>query len=172
MNWSDTILTQRLRLVPFSLDDAAFLLHLVNSPNWIRFIGDRHVHSIPEAQAYLQRGILQLWADKGYGPYVASDRASGEKMAYVGWVKRDFLDAPDLGYACLPNFYRQGFVFEAANHLLQMARKARQWPHVYAITLPNNTASIGVLNKLGFTKYDAMLEQPENVWVDIYRHQL
>jgi [ribosomal protein S5]-alanine N-acetyltransferase len=169
MNWSTTIQTPRFELKPFTLDDADFVLELVNTPNWIRFIGDRNVHSIDDAQAYLKGGILKLWGDKGYGPYVAHDRETGEKMAYVGWVKRDYLDTPDIGYACLPRFYRRGIVHEANTALLDCARKAGEWPHIYAITLPENEASIGVLRKSGFQKLRSFVEEPANEVVDLYQ---
>jgi RimJ/RimL family protein N-acetyltransferase len=172
MIWNKVIYTDRLALQPFDEQHAEFIQELVNTPDWIKFIGDRNIQSTADAVAFIRNGPMALWQRKGYGPYTAVHKASCEPICYVGWVKRDFLDAPDLGYACLPRFYRQGFVFEAAFHLLQVAREARLWPHVYAIALPNNTASIGVLNKLGFTKHDTMLEQPENIWVDIYKREL
>lgn len=172
MNWSVPIYTPRLSLVPFSLDDAAFVLELVNTPDWIQFIGDRQVHSLLDAKNYLEQGILRLWADRGYGPYVACDRETGVKMAYVGWVKRDFLDAPDLGYACLPQFYRRGIVHEANTALIQLVRSANEWPHIYAITLPENVASVGVLHKSGFVKINSFVEQPANETVDLYQLKL
>jgi [ribosomal protein S5]-alanine N-acetyltransferase len=168
MNWSIPILTERLELHPFAAEDAAFFLELVNTPGWLTFIGDRQVHTMEAAEQYIIKGPVQLWKDKGYGPYVARERVTGEKICYVGWVKRDFLDSPDMGYACLPKFHRMGYVHEANEKLIELARKAGEWQQIYAITLPENLASIGVLTKLGFTKFDSMIEQPENVTVDIY----
>ena len=172
MNWRHPILTERLILSPFSESDAEFFCELVNTPDWIKWIGDRHIHSTQDALQYLQNGPLKLWRDKGYGPFVACDRLTGHKMCYVGWVKRDHLDYPDLGYACLPSFYRQGYVHEACAHLIELAANAKEWPHIYAFTLPENTASVGVLEKLLFSKVDTFLEQPANEWVDLYKRIL
>ena len=36
--------TDRLIVRGLTLDDAAFILELVNAPDWLRCIGDRHVH--------------------------------------------------------------------------------------------------------------------------------
>jgi RimJ/RimL family protein N-acetyltransferase len=172
MNWRHPILTERLILSPFSESDAEFFCELVNTPDWIKWIGDRHIHSTQDALQYLQNGPLKLWRDKGYGPFVACDRLTGHKMCYVGWVKRDHLDQPDLGYACLPPFYRQGYVHEACSELIKLAAEANEWPHIYAFTLPENTASVGVLEKLSFSKVDSFLEQPANEWVDLYKRML
>ena len=36
-----TLSTARLRLRPFTEDDADFILALLNDPGWLRFIGDK-----------------------------------------------------------------------------------------------------------------------------------
>ena len=36
-----TLSTARLRLRPFTEDDADFILTLLNDPDWLRFIGDK-----------------------------------------------------------------------------------------------------------------------------------
>ena len=38
----------------FRSDDAC-ILELVNDPAWLRFIGDRHVHSLEDARGYIER---------------------------------------------------------------------------------------------------------------------
>jgi RimJ/RimL family protein N-acetyltransferase len=172
MNWQTSIFTDRLTLRPFGEEHADFICELVNTPSWLKYIGDRNIHSKEDAIRYLKKGPVQLWNEKGYGPYVASDRVTGEKICYVGWVKRDFLDQPDLGYACLPQFYRRGYVFEAAAHLIALAKQLNEWPHIYAFTLPENEASVRILQKLQFSKVDSILEQPANEWVDLYKLEL
>jgi hypothetical protein len=41
--------SDRLRLRHLTLDDAPFILELVNEPSWLRFIGDRGVRTLEDA---------------------------------------------------------------------------------------------------------------------------
>ena len=45
--------TERLMLKPTSIDDAAFVLAVMNTPKWIKNIGDRKVHSVEDAEQYI-----------------------------------------------------------------------------------------------------------------------
>lgn len=46
--------TQRLLLVEFSNDDAAFIIELLNSEGWLKYIGDRNVKTTDDAVSYLK----------------------------------------------------------------------------------------------------------------------
>jgi ribosomal-protein-alanine N-acetyltransferase len=48
--------TRRLVLRPFTLADAPFIVVLLNSEGWLRFIGDRGVRTLDDARTYLQDG--------------------------------------------------------------------------------------------------------------------
>ena len=50
--------TPRLILRRLTLDDAPFILELVNDPDWLRHIGDKNVRSLDDARAYLTNGPL------------------------------------------------------------------------------------------------------------------
>ena len=54
--------TPRLTLRNFVATDAAFVLALVNDPDWIRFIGDRNVHSLDDAQTYIENRLMAAYA--------------------------------------------------------------------------------------------------------------
>lgn len=51
--------TDRLILRRFSLEDAAFVLKLVNDPAWLEHIGGRNVRTLEDARAYLSKGALE-----------------------------------------------------------------------------------------------------------------
>ena len=58
MNQSAFIETDRLLIRPLSIVDDDFILELVNSEGWLRFIGDREVGSIEDARAYIQKYLM------------------------------------------------------------------------------------------------------------------
>lgn len=142
--------TDRLILRPFTPDDAAFVYALYNEPSFLRFIGDRGVHSVEAARAYIESGPLASYERNGFGLYVVERKAGGAAIGVCGLLKRDMLDAPDVGFAFLPAFWSQGYGFESASAVLAFARSTLGLRRILAITSPDNAASIALLGKLGF----------------------
>jgi hypothetical protein len=69
--------TPRLRLRRLVADDAAFYLALVTDPAWIRFIGDKNLHTVEEARRSLLDGPIAMSARRA----TASSASSGAPMA-------------------------------------------------------------------------------------------
>ncbi|MCF8273109.1 MAG: GNAT family N-acetyltransferase [Flavobacteriaceae bacterium] len=142
--------TNRLIISKISLEDAPFFLKLVNTPNWIKYIGDRNLKTIKDAEDYLTNGILKSYKELGFGFYLLQNKFDNEAIGICGLVKRDQLDEVDFGFALLPEFEAQGFGFEASTAILKVAKDGFNIKKVLAITLPINTNSIKLLEKLGF----------------------
>ena len=66
--------TPRLILRRLTLDDAEFIFRLVNDPSWLRFIGDKNVHSLDDARRYLREGPLDMYQRYGFGMYRDCER--------------------------------------------------------------------------------------------------
>jgi GNAT superfamily N-acetyltransferase len=75
--------------------------------------------------------------------------ASGSSIGMCGLLKRDVLDAVDIGFAYLPAFQSKGYGFEAASAVLAYARDVLRLPRVVAIVNANNEVSARLLEKLG-----------------------
>ena len=143
------IRTDRLTLRRFTLDDADFIVELVNDPDWIRNIGDRKVRTAEDARAYLLRGPLALYERHGFGLYLVSLDATGERIGMCGLVKRDGLEHVDIGFAFLPAWRGRGFAEESARAVLAHARQDLGIERVVAIVSPHNQPSIRLLEKIG-----------------------
>jgi RimJ/RimL family protein N-acetyltransferase len=144
------------RLVP---EDAAFVMELVNEPGWLRFIGDRHVHSLEDARGYLERGPLTLYERLGFGFYRVEIGASGTVVGICGLIKRDALEDVDIGFALLARHAGHGYAFEAAAETLRHAREDLGLKRLAAITNPDNVRSIALLEKLGM-RFERMIRLP------------
>ena len=140
--------TERLRLRRFDLDDAEFILELVNEPGWLRFIGDRGVGSIADACRFLQAGPLDMYARLGFGLYLVERKQDGVPVGMCGLIKRDILEYVDIGFAFLARYTGLGFAFEAAAATLAHARELGL-ERLAAITTPDNVSSQKLLMKLG-----------------------
>ena len=141
--------TERLQLCYFSLADAPFVLKLVNEPSWIRFIGDRGVYTVGQAENYLQNGPIASYAAHGFGLYYVRRKVDGVKLGMCGLVKRPSLPHVDIGFAFLPAFTGHGYAFEAATAVLHHAHHDLKLSPIVAITAPDNHRSIKLLQKLG-----------------------
>lgn len=150
--------TARLQLSPLGLDDAAFILELVNEPGWLKHIGDRQVHDLDAAAAYITKGPMASHARHGFGLDRVSRIDTGEVIGLSGLIQRDYLDAPDVGYAFLQRHAGFGYATEALAAVLEQAA-ARGLALLYALTSPDNQASMRVLEKSGFL-FDRCLHTP------------
>jgi|SRR5690606_7199323 len=158
--------TNRLIISKFTFDDAPFFLELANSPNWIKYIGDRHLKTVEDAKTYLKEGTLKCYKDFGFGFYKLQLKEENNKtIGTCGLVKREKLEHTDIGFAMLPDYEGKGFGFEASIEILKLAKEQFKLSKILAITLPTNTNSIKLLEKLGlsFEKRVKLFEDDEEL---------
>lgn len=141
--------TERLLLRQFSIDDAQFILELVNEPSFIQNIGDRGVRTLADANSYILNGPVASYAKNGFGLYLVALKETGESIGVCGLIKRAGLDDVDIGYAFLPRFWSKGYAIEAARAVKEYARDPIGLKRLVAIVDPTNEGSIRVLEKLG-----------------------
>jgi RimJ/RimL family protein N-acetyltransferase len=145
-----TLETLRLRIRELAPADAAFILTLLNDPDFLRNVGDRHVRTLEDARRYIEAGPMASYARHGFGLCRVELRASGEAIGICGVLKRDELPGPDIGFAFLPAHRSKGYALESATAVLSHAREVLRMPRLLAIVNPDNAASIRLLEKLGF----------------------
>jgi len=141
--------TERLRLRRFALDDAEFIIRLLNSPGWLEFIGDRNVKTEEQAKAYLQNGPLKSYEVNGYGLCMVETKADNKPIGVCGIINRANLEGQDIGFAFLSEYIGLGYGYEIASAVLNYAMNELKLPRVLAITLPTNKPSIKLLEKIG-----------------------
>jgi len=153
--------TVRLLLRHFTLDDAAFILRLLNEPSFIQNVGDKGVRTLDQASNYLLEGPIKSYQIHGHGLYLVALKESLQPIGICGLLKRDQFEEVDLGYAFLPEFWSNGFAFESASAVLKLGMNALGRAKMLAIVSPGNAASIRVLEKLGFAFSRYVQMQPE-----------
>jgi RimJ/RimL family protein N-acetyltransferase len=141
--------TPRLTLRRFTLDDAGFVLRLVNEPAFIANIGDKQVRSLDDARRYLADGPLAMYDKHGFGLWHVALRDGGASVGMCGLLRRDILPDVDLGYAYLPEYWGRGIASEAAEAVLRLAAGRFALRRVIGVVSQGNAASIRVLERLG-----------------------
>jgi RimJ/RimL family protein N-acetyltransferase len=137
--------TDRLLLNPLGLSDAPFMFELVNTSGWIRFIGDRNIRTPEDAIAYVQK----LMANPAIHYKVVRLKETLASLGIITFIKRAYLDHPDIGFAFLPVHSNKGYAFEASQVTLLEIAKNDSYTQILATTVPDNTSSILLLKKLG-----------------------
>jgi ribosomal-protein-alanine N-acetyltransferase len=143
--------TPRLTLRRLVFDDSAFLVGLLNQPSFLANIGDRGVRNVEDAHRYLREGPLAMYEKYGYGLWHVARRSDGVPMGMCGLLRRDILPHTDVGYALLPEFWGQGYAFEAADATLRHGAGKFGLKRVIGVVTEGNTASIRLLEKLGMS---------------------
>lgn len=144
--------TKRLLLRPTTVEDADFILQLMNSPKWLQFIGDRNIRTLKNAQTYIASKMVPQYQRLGYSNYTVIRKADNIRMGSCGLYDRDGLEGIDLGFAFLPEYEGQGYAFEASKRLLEAAVNQFTITVLSAITTKNNKASQRLLKKLQFKR--------------------
>jgi RimJ/RimL family protein N-acetyltransferase len=142
--------TERLVLRKFNINDAPFIVELLNTPTWLQFIGDRGIRTLAHAQSYLINGPLLGYATYGFGLYMVELKETKAPIGMCGLVKRAYLDDLDLGYALLPQFEGKGYAYEIAMATVNYAFTQLHLLRLAAITLETNKRSVQLLQRMGF----------------------
>jgi RimJ/RimL family protein N-acetyltransferase len=153
--------TERLILRRLTIDDAEFILELLNDASFLRYIGDKGVRNIDDAVRYLNTGPIASYERFGFGLYLVELKTSGEPIGMCGLLKRDTLPHVDVGFAFLPTFWSQGYAFESAAAVMAFGREALGLRRIVAITSPENQASISLLEKIGL-RFERMIKLGED----------
>lgn len=160
----ENFITPRLLLDALNFSDVEFVRVLVNTPGWIEFIGDRKIKTHEDALVYIQK----LMSNPNIQYWVVRLKSQNIPIGVITFIKRDYLDSHDIGFAFLPEYSGQGFAFEAASVVLDAAKSDPVHSRIFATTLKENVKSIGLLQKLGF-HFEMEIEVEEEI-LQVYSH--
>ncbi|MBC7937961.1 MAG: GNAT family N-acetyltransferase [Rhizobacter sp.] len=139
------IATERLLLSLLKEEDHTFIIELLNSEGWLQFIGERNVRSKEDAIAYIQK----INHNPNITYWTVTEKTTQQPIGLVTLIQRDYLNEPDIGFAFLPQAGGKGYAYEAAKAVLDAISGEGKLSAIYAVTLPANTASIKLIEKLG-----------------------
>ena len=144
--------TARLTLSEFTGEESGFIFSLMNSPGWLKFIGDRGIRNLEDAENYIRNNTLRGYSENGFGMYLVKTIQGDTAIGMCGLVKRSFLDHADIGFAFLPEYNGYGYAFESAVAVMDFARSSLGLKKILAIVDPANQPSIRLLGKLGMQR--------------------
>jgi len=142
----NNLTTKRLSLNNLTLNDAEFIFELVNTPEWKQFIGDRNIKTLSDANEYINKLIYN--PDINY--WVVKLKDNQTLIGVITFIKRNYLEHHDIGFAFLARYTKKGYAYEATSAVLNEVRKDEVHDRIHATTIKENINSIQLLKKLGF----------------------
>jgi RimJ/RimL family protein N-acetyltransferase len=158
--------TARLRLRHFTLDDLDYLFTLYSDPEVMRFLSSR---TKEQTQASLCKHI-QHWQKHDFGMWAVIHKDSSKIIGRCGLGFLENTLEVELGYVLDKSYWNMGLGTEAGQATLKYGFEEIQLDRIVAIALPENIASIRVIQKVGM-KYqkDAHFYNLDVVYYSITR---
>ncbi|MEQ9593762.1 MAG: GNAT family N-acetyltransferase [Cyclobacteriaceae bacterium] len=150
----EVIETPRLLLREFEMEDAPSLYKLNLDPQVIQFTGDNAFSSIEEARAFLRN--YDHYQTYGYGRWAVTLRT---ERTFIGWCGLKYhieTQEVDLGFRFMRKFWRNGYASEAGSACIKFAFQPLKMKRLIGRVMPENVASIKLLEKVGMTFYHRM----------------
>tara|TARA_B100001093_G_scaffold435447_1_gene433387 strand:- start:97 stop:603 length:507 start_codon:yes stop_codon:yes gene_type:complete len=161
--------SERLIIRPTLEQDAELIYQLMNSPKFIKYVGDRQLYSLEDAEKYIQEKMLPQLHSLGYSNYSLINKKNGDKIGICGLYDREGLDGIDIGFGILPPYEGLGYAFESSSRIIKAGFEELEISEIKAITNKENFSSQRILFKLGFKLKGTIMLPNENDELLLYK---
>lgn len=164
--------TNRLVISEAKNADADFFYALLNSSSWLKHIGDRGIKNKEDAVGYIEGSLMKSYRENGFGLYKVSLKETNTPIGVCGFLKRDYLDAPDIGFAMLPEFEGYGYMLEATSAVMQFGKNTLGFTKILAVTTEGNGRSKKLLTKLNLMEVGTVKAHDKGVPFLLFKNQI
>ena len=126
--------SERLIIRPTLEQDAELIYQLMNSPKFIKYVGDRQLYSVKDAEKYIQDKMLPQLRSVGYSNYSLINKKNGAKIGICGLYDREGLAGIDIGFGILPEYEGLGYAFESSSRIIKAGFEELEISEIKAIT--------------------------------------
>jgi ribosomal-protein-alanine N-acetyltransferase len=148
--------TARLLHRAMTADDAEAFLALNSDPDVMRYTGEPLLTSLDAA-----REALANYPDfdtVGYGRWACVLKETGQVIGFCGLKWLDDVGEVDVGYRLMPEFWGRGLASEACAASVAFGFDVIGLESIVGFVLPDNAASIRVLEKCGLRRDGELIE--------------
>ena len=165
-----TVETERLRLRPWEAGDLDALTTIFAEPAFWRYPFGR-AFSREETERFLGRQ-LHHWATHGYGMWAAELKAGARLVGYMGlsvpsWLP-EVLPAVEVGWRLHPGQWGRGLATEGGRAGLRYGFEELDLDRIVSICMPENVASLRVMDKLGMTTVLTTTDPERGVALEVW----
>ena len=144
--------TDRLVLSGWRRDQIGDLVRLHGDPIVARYLTSHgRPWTMPEMEAALD-GWIDLFETRRLGKLRVTRKADGVLVGRAGFGVYPPTGEPELGYSLYPEFWGNGYAFEAASGLRDWMFRETDAGHFIGLADVRNAASLKILDKIGMTR--------------------
>ena len=141
--------TERLILEPWRSPDWEAFRPIATDVEVMRYITGGVPWTVEQIQNFVNRQVI-LYSERGFCRWKLLEASTGALIGFCGaGMWREFLD-PEIGWWLARSHWGRGLATEAARAALYDLFARVGLDRLISIASPDNTASIGVMKKLGF----------------------
>jgi len=99
---------------------------------------------------YIEDYIENIYKYFGFGTWLIHRKEDGVLIGRAGFNYRPGYNEAELGFVIGVPFWRNGYAYEVCSHLLHLGKTVFEFDKIQALADKENTASVSLLEKLGF----------------------
>lgn len=142
--------TERLFIRPFTMEDIEPSYTMNLDAEVSKYTGDGGVVSKAEIERRIVENVLGEYKKHGFGRLAVELKAENKFIGFTGLKYMEDMDEVDLGYRFRKEYWGKGIATESAKACVNLGFNTLGLKRMIAMVLPENTASIRVLEKLQF----------------------
>jgi RimJ/RimL family protein N-acetyltransferase len=141
--------TERLLVREFVEDDAGAFFAFNGDPDVMRYTGEPPSESVEQVRRMIRD--YPDYREHGYGRWAVVYKPDDRIVGFNGLKYLDDLEEVDLGYRFRTDYWGRGIATESSLAIVRYGFETLGLDQIIALVMPQNTASIHVLEKLGMT---------------------
>ncbi|MBP1585448.1 MAG: GNAT family N-acetyltransferase, partial [Lachnospiraceae bacterium] len=149
----DILETDRCVIRETTVSDLDAFYEIYSDPGITRFMEDLMERS--EEEKYTENYRDLIYGIYGHGIWTVILRETGEVIGRAGLDERAGFTTPELGFMIGTKWQRRGLALEVCEGILRWAAEEGM-DNVMSLTEKENTASVSLLEKLGFSAEDTV----------------
>lgn len=153
--------TERLIIRPFTTGDVEASYEMNLDAEVSKYTGDGGVVSKKEIERRIIENVLGDYQKYGYGRLAVELKGENKFIGFTGLKYLEDMGEVDLGYRFMKKYWGQGIATESAKASISLGFETLGLKRIIAMALPENTASIRVLEKLNFVLEKEFIEGGE-----------
>ncbi len=148
--------TERCIVREMTEEDLPQLYEVYSGPGITRYTEGLYEDYEKELE-YTREYIDRQYRFFEYGLWVVFEKKTGKMIGRAGLSGRNGFDEAEIGYVIAEQFQRKGYAYEVLSAVLDYAAKELSMESLNAFTVKENTASVNLLKKLGFTYIEEIM---------------
>lgn len=141
--------TPRFLLRELNINDAESFFALNANPNVLKYTGDKAFDNVEDAQNFLLN--YKEYEKYGFGRWAIISKDDQQFLGWSGLKYHPETNEVDLGFRIFEGFWNQGIATETAKACVDYAFSVLNLKQIIGRAMPENLASITVLEKCGMT---------------------